>query len=75
MTDNSALRVLGLSSAVVAGLALKYNDRALFDEHREGIASKPGWPIVGNLPAIIMNAEKVHQFFLEGFNVNKALTT
>ncbi|KAI8887433.1 cytochrome P450 [Backusella circina FSU 941] len=75
MTDNTFLRAFGLSTAIVAGLALKYNDRALFDEHREGIASKPGWPIVGNLPAIIMNAEKVHQFFLEGFNINKALTT
>lgn len=63
------------TAAIVGLLALKYNDRAIFDEHREGIATKPGWPLVGQLPSLVANKEKIHEWFLEGFEDLDVLTT
>lgn len=75
MTDTILTRTLGLSAAVLTALAIKYPDRAVFDEHREGIAYKKGWPLLGGLPAILSNADKLHDFFMKGFTEMDSLTT
>ena len=75
LTDNVYFKALGASAAVVAGLALKYPDRALFDEQRNDIAHKKGWPLLGALPALLANKEKMHEFMLSGFTVLDSLTT
>lgn len=75
ITDNFFSRTLGVSAAILTALAVKYPDRALFDEHRENISHKKGWPIVGSLPHIISNAENMHEFLLSGFVSMDTLTT
>ncbi|KAG0749659.1 hypothetical protein G6F16_003497 [Rhizopus arrhizus] len=75
MPDPIFTHALGLSTALLTALAIKYPDRAIFDEHREGIAYKKGWPLVGQLPVIISNAELMHEFFMNGFNDLDSLTT
>ena len=76
---NSALQKIGMiggaSAAILGLLALKYPDRAIFDEHREGIVTQPGYPLVGGLPAIVINKEKMHDLFMTGFELTGALTT
>ncbi|KAF7723244.1 Protein kinase alk2 [Apophysomyces ossiformis] len=66
--------VAGATTAVLAVLALKYPDRAIFDEHREGIACRPGWPLLGSLPALLANNQVMHDFLLEGFTQTDAMT-
>ncbi|KAG1115932.1 hypothetical protein G6F42_013824 [Rhizopus arrhizus] len=75
ITDNFLTRTLGVSAAIITALALKYPDRAVFDEHREGISHKGGWPLVGSTPMIIKNAENMHEFLLSGFVSMNTLTT
>lgn len=75
LTDNVYIKTLGASAAVITALAIKYPDRALFDENRPNIASKGGWPIVGALPSILSNADRMHEFLLTGFTHLQALTT
>lgn len=75
LSDNILVRTIGVSAAIIGVCALKYPDRAIFDEKREDIASNGGWPIVGALPAIIYNAERMHEFLLNGFTQLNTLTT
>lgn len=75
LTDNLFSRTLGVSATILTALAIKYPDRAVFDEHREGIPHKGGWPILGSLPSIIGNAENLHEFLLSGFTTMNSLTT
>ena len=63
------------AAAVIAALAVKYPDRALFDIEREGIPFKRGWPIIGGLPGFLLNANKMHDFLLTGFTNLESLTT
>ncbi|KAI9310986.1 cytochrome P450 [Dichotomocladium elegans] len=66
----------GATAAVLGVLALKYPDRAIFDEHRKGIALPPGgWPLVGSLPAVLSNKESIHHLFHNGFEKTKSMTT
>ena len=65
----------GASAAILGLLAWKYPDRAVFDEHREGIVCQPGYPLVGGLPTIVRNKEKMHDLFMTGFELSGALTT
>ncbi|KAI9352363.1 cytochrome P450 [Pilaira anomala] len=75
LTDNPFIRVFGISAAIVGAFAIKYPDRALFDEHRPNIPQKIGWPLVGMLPAIVNNSSKMHEMLLRGFSDSGALTT
>lgn len=75
LNNNILVQTLGVSTAVLAALALKYPDRAVFDEYREDVAHKSGWPLIGSLPALIQNADKIHDFFLNGFTINNSMTT
>ncbi|KAI9468452.1 MAG: cytochrome P450, partial [Benjaminiella poitrasii] len=69
-------RTLGATALAFTGLlALKYPDRAVFDQNREGIAHKKGWPLVGGLPEILSNVDNMHDFFLTGFTRLNSLTT
>ncbi|CDS07716.1 hypothetical protein LRAMOSA01665 [Lichtheimia ramosa] len=65
----------GATAAVLGLLALKYPDRAIFDEHREGIPYTKGWPLVGILPTLVANKERIHHMFLEGFELSDSLTS
>lgn len=75
LTDNPIVRTVGISIAVVGALAIKYPDRAIFDEHRPDIANRTGWPLVGILPSLIYNSPKMHEMILRGFTDSNALTT
>ncbi|KAG2235764.1 hypothetical protein INT48_000990 [Thamnidium elegans] len=75
LTDNPFVRAVGVSVAVVGALAVKYPDRAIFDEHRPGIAYRPGYPLVGMLPSLMANSPKMHDMLLRGFTDSKTLTT
>jgi fatty acid omega-hydroxylase len=75
LSDNIYIKTLGASAAVVTALAIKYPDRALFDESRPDIAHKKGWPILGVLPSLLYNAERMHEFLLLGFTNLGSLTT
>ncbi|OBZ86583.1 hypothetical protein A0J61_05360 [Choanephora cucurbitarum] len=55
-------------------LACIYNDRAIFDSNRPGIKTKPGWPLVGNLPSLLKNVTRLHDFMLDSCNQLGALT-
>ncbi|CAO3598708.1 unnamed protein product [Absidia cylindrospora] len=60
--------------ATVTALAAYYNDRAIFDENREGMINYRGLPLVGNLPLLIQNKDKIHDMLLETYHQHKALT-
>jgi hypothetical protein len=60
--------------ATIGVLALKYPNRALFHEEREGVCRKNGWPIVGSLPTILSRKDAIHELFLERFTELKAKT-
>jgi hypothetical protein len=75
LNDNLLVRTVGVSAAIVTALALKYPDRALFDDDRVEIPHKKGWPIIGGLPALLSNAQRVHEFMLDGFTSLNTMTT
>lgn len=60
--------------AIITALAVRYPDRAMFDEYRTGIPFKKGWPLVGRLLHILKDRESVHEHFLECFTDLKSLT-
>ncbi|KAI9245275.1 cytochrome P450 [Helicostylum pulchrum] len=64
-----------LALTVIAGaLALKYPDRALFDEHRENVPHPDGLPILGSLLALSKNKERYFEFLLEIYEQLDTLT-
>lgn len=70
------LGAVGAAAATVLGLlALKYNDRAIFDEKREGMVNLPGYPLVGGLPKMLANKERILDLILQGFEDNDCLTS
>ncbi|KAI8146243.1 cytochrome P450 [Fennellomyces sp. T-0311] len=72
----SPLQTLGLIGGVtLAALSAKYHDRAIFDEHREGIPYRKGYPLVGALPIILANRSNSHDFFTWNFENLDSLTT
>lgn len=74
LTDNPFVQAVGISAAIIGALALKYPDRAIFDEHRPGIAFKPGHPLVGTLPSLMLNSSKIHDILLRTFTDTRKLT-
>ena len=64
----------GATLATITLLAAYYRDRAIFDEHREGIKTQSGWPLVGNLPLLLQYKDQIHDFLLEGFTALDDLT-
>lgn len=74
MTNSIFQYVGGATVATVTLLGLIYNDRAVFDERREGIKTQAGWPLIGSLPLLIQYKHQMHDFLLEGFNQLNELT-
>lgn len=72
--------VLSLNQTVIAlgiitgALALKYDDRALFDEHRENIPYPKGIPILGNLLKVLKNRERYFEYVAELYEDLNTLT-
>ncbi|OAD71650.1 cytochrome P450 CYP5203 [Phycomyces blakesleeanus NRRL 1555(-)] len=48
-------------------LALRYPDRAIFTEHREGVPHDKGLPLVGQLFSLLKNKYRIHDFQAEKF--------
>jgi fatty acid omega-hydroxylase len=78
MPDNSVIQNVGLAGAAVASLvtllAIKYNDRPAFYEHPKDIPYNGGLPLVGNLPELINNVPRLHDYVLELFEKLDTLT-
>ncbi|ORZ18085.1 cytochrome P450 [Absidia repens] len=60
--------------ATATALVAYYNDRAIFDENRVGMVNYRGLPLVGNLPLLIQNKDKIYDMLLETYHQHKALT-
>lgn len=61
--------------AVITGLlALKYNDRAVFDEKREGMLYPKGVPLLGNLLNISRNKHRYFEYLLEVYESLDTMT-
>jgi fatty acid omega-hydroxylase len=78
LQDNTALKNAGMAAAAVASvitlLAIKYNDRPIFYEHRKGIPYNKGLPLVGNLPSIMYNLPRHYDQNVELFEKHDTLT-
>ncbi|KAI8376493.1 cytochrome P450 [Radiomyces spectabilis] len=76
--DTSALKALaiagGATAAVLSLLAIKYPDRAVFDELREGVPNVPGVPLLGNLPKMLSRTDDINDWTTETFEQANALT-
>ena len=71
----SVVRTVTLASAVVLGLlSIKYHDRALFTEKREGIQFIPGSPIVGGLIEQLKNKDRLLDNVLDIMEKHDATT-
>ncbi|ORZ17105.1 cytochrome P450 [Absidia repens] len=66
--------VAGGTTLLLAALAVKYPDRPAFTESRDDIPSSGGYPLIGIAPGIIRNKERLHEYFLEGFEKLNTLT-
>ncbi|KAI7858300.1 cytochrome P450 [Circinella umbellata] len=64
----------GAAAAGITLLAAYYHDRAVFDEHREGIICMRGYPLVGGLPDLIANKDTIHDWFTNEFGTSDVLT-
>ncbi|KAF1806457.1 cytochrome P450 CYP5203 [Mucor lusitanicus] len=74
----SKTEILGITAAAVASitalLALKYPDRGVFHEHREGLIDMEGAPILGNLPSMIKNLDRFYDYLTEHYEKMDTLT-
>ena len=70
----TVVAALSTVAAITGLLALKYNDRALFDEHRKGIPHPKGVPILGNLLNISRNKHRYFEYLLEVYEQLDTLT-
>ncbi|GAA5807169.1 hypothetical protein MFLAVUS_000523 [Mucor flavus] len=61
-------------ATLTAALALKYPDRAVFDEHRENVVYPKGLPIVGNLLNISKNKDRYFEYVVEIYEKLDTLT-
>ncbi|KAI8140191.1 cytochrome P450 [Fennellomyces sp. T-0311] len=66
-TTNKATILGGSIVAIVALLALKYNDRPVFAEARKDMASFRSHPLLGSLIYVNRNKNRIHEFILEEF--------
>ncbi|KAF7728512.1 hypothetical protein EC973_005916 [Apophysomyces ossiformis] len=64
----------GTVTAILAALAVKYPDKAVFDDPHEELPLRKGWPLLGTLPHFLYNSQIAHDFFLRDFILLDALT-
>lgn len=62
-----AMTIGSAGAAALGALAIMYPDRAIFDEKREDIPQRHGYPLIGSLPDLLSNMESFHHFALKGF--------
>jgi hypothetical protein len=79
MTDTHPLTkaagiAAGTSAAVLAGLAIKYHNRAIFDEHNPNTSYRQGYPLVGGLPYLIKNKSTIHDLVAFSFERSDVMT-
>ncbi|KAF7721306.1 hypothetical protein EC973_004948 [Apophysomyces ossiformis] len=60
-------RIILPAAAILTILAFRYPDRALFHEWPQHVPVKKGFPIVGSLPYIRKNKERIHDFIMGVF--------
>lgn len=76
--ESTFLRNAGVAGGTVAAvlglLALKYPDRAVFAEEREGIPPLPGVPLLGSLPNAIANQPVFYDWVCRQFEQLDTLT-
>ncbi|CAO3648016.1 unnamed protein product [Mucor hiemalis] len=65
---------LSSTVALAAALAIKYPDRALFDEHRENIAHPKGVPLLGNLLEVAKNKHRYFEYVVDLYEQLDTLT-
>lgn len=65
---------LSSTVAIAAALAIKYPDRALFDEHRENIAHLKGVPLLGNLLEVAKNKHRYFEYVVDLYEQLDTLT-
>ena len=59
-----AMIAAGAATSIIGLLALKYNDRALFYEHRAGIPPMAGEPLIGSLGLQLRNKSWLHDYLM-----------
>lgn len=78
ITTDPTIQAIGVTgaaaSAVIALLALKYNDRPLFYEHIKDIPHVKGIPLLGNLPIVLKNLPRFYDFTTENLENLDTLT-
>ncbi|KAI8875841.1 cytochrome P450 [Backusella circina FSU 941] len=76
--DISLLQTFAIASgatiAVLSALAMKYHDRPIFYEHPKDIPFKKGYPLLGDLPGILMNFSRLLDAETDSFEHLDALT-
>ncbi|KAF7723245.1 hypothetical protein EC973_002183 [Apophysomyces ossiformis] len=72
--STTATLVGGAVTAILAALALKYPDKAVFDDPHKGLPLITGWPLLGTLPHLLYHSQKAHDFFLRNFQQLDSLT-
>ena len=71
----SVVRNAAIVSAITLGLlSIKYHDRALFTEKREGVQFIPGSPIVGGLIQQLKNKDRLLDNVLDILEKHNATT-
>jgi hypothetical protein len=75
-TTTAAAIVLSAVATLTGLLALKYPDRALFDEHRENVPypKKGTVPILGNLLNVSRNKNRYFEYVVELYEQLDTLT-
>lgn len=63
-----------LASSALAYLSIKYHDRPTFYEHSKDIPYVKGYPLLGNLPSLLSNIERIYDYQLDMFEKMDVLT-
>ncbi|CAO3693849.1 unnamed protein product [Rhizopus stolonifer] len=63
-----------VASSALALLSIKYHDRPTFYEHNKDIPYVKGYPLLGNLPTLLSNIERIYDHQLDMFEELDVLT-
>ncbi|KAF7726669.1 Protein kinase alk2 [Apophysomyces ossiformis] len=67
--------ILGsITTATIIALAIKYPNRTVFDNRRNGLPRISGWPLVGALAQVLYNGHAIHDFYHHHFTKADTLT-
>lgn len=57
----------GTFATGLAVLAYMYPDRAVFDNDDREFPQRKGYPLIGHLPYIVANVDRIYDFMLENY--------